>query len=137
MYSKIICAIGLGPREKAEHMLRRASELIDSDGQIVLVHVLESVPHYVAHSLPSSFELSWMQDAEAKLKSLCTRLEVPALVVVKAGRTAPTILDIAREHRADLIIVGSHIKDVTDVFFGSAVDHISHRAPCAVLIDRH
>jgi nucleotide-binding universal stress UspA family protein len=137
MYSKIICAIGLGPREKAEHMLRRASELIDSDGQIVLVHVLESVPHYVAQSLPSSFELSWMQDAEEKLKSLCTRLDAQALLVVRAGRTAPTILTIAREQGADLIIVGSHIKDVTDMFFGSVVDHIAHRATCAVLIDRN
>ena len=100
MYSRIICAIGLGPREKAEHMLRRASELIDSDGEITAVHVAETVPHYIGPSAPTADDLGWMSDVEDKLKSLCAGLDIEASYVVKVGRVAPTILDVARERNA-------------------------------------
>lgn len=137
MYSRIICAIGLGPREKAEHMLRRAADLVDSDGEIIVLHIVESVPHYTAQSSPSSADMDWMSDVEDKLKSLCARLDIDASYVVKVGRVAPTILDAARERNADLIIVGTHVQDITDALFGSIVDRITRGASCSVLVDRH
>lgn len=118
-------------------MLRRASELIDSDGEITVVHVAETVPHYVGTSAPTSEDLDWMIEVEDKLKSLCARLDIEAAYVVKVGRVAPTILDVAHERSADLIIVGSHIQDITDALFGSIVDRIIRGAASSVLVDRH
>lgn len=137
MYSRIICAIGLGPREKAEHMLRRASALLDSGGEIIALHVVESVPHYTPQSAPSSADMDWMSDVEEKLKSLCSRLNIDATYMIKAGRVAPTILDAARERNADLVIVGTHVQDITDALFGSIVDRVTRGASCSVLVDRH
>lgn len=57
--------------------------------------------------------------------------------MIKAGRVAPTILDAARERNADLVIVGTHVQDITDALFGSIVDRVTRAASCSVLVDRH
>lgn len=137
MFSRIICAIGLGPREKAEHILSRARDLLDSTGEIIVLHVVESVPQNLAQLTPSNAQLNWINEVEDKLKSLCNGLDVETSCLVKVGRAAPTVLDVAREQKADLIIVGSHVQDITDALFGSIVDRITRGAACSVLVDRH
>jgi nucleotide-binding universal stress UspA family protein len=70
------------------------------------------------------------------MSQLCKQLSVPALVHVRTGRAADTILAIAAEMSADLIVVAAHTPDVLDHVFGSTVDHIVHHAKCSVHIDR-
>jgi nucleotide-binding universal stress UspA family protein len=85
---------------------------------------------------PDDWAVSIISEAEEKMSQLCKQLSVPALVHVRTGRAADTILAIAAEMSADLIVVAAHTPDVLDHVFGSTVDHIVHHAKCSVHIDR-
>jgi nucleotide-binding universal stress UspA family protein len=55
----------------------------------------------------------------------------------RVGDAADAILDIAEEHRADLIVIGN--KGMTGAkrfLLGSVPNKVSHHAPCSVLIVR-
>ncbi len=136
MYRTIICAIGTGPRETAERILNRAASLIDKDGSIFVIHALEAAPRYMAASLPEDFETAAMENAEEKLALLCRQMKIPALVEVHTGSAARVLLTAAQEKKADLIILSTHVPDITDYFFGAVVDRVVRHAKCSVLVDR-
>ncbi|MEK1900568.1 MAG: universal stress protein [Rhizobium sp.] len=136
MYQTIVCAIGNGPRETAERILNKAAGLLDKDGSIFVVHAVETVPHYMTTSLPEDFETAAIKDAEDKLTLLCRQMKIPALVEVHTGSAARVLLAAAREKQADLIILSTHVADITDYIFGAVVDRVVRHAKCSVLIDR-
>ncbi len=135
MYKTIVCAVGLGSRERAEHLVRTACALLNTDGTLHLAHTVERFPSLVTQG-PDDEDVSVISEAEEKLSQLCRQLSVPALVHVRTGRAADAILAIAAEMRADLIVVAAHAPDILDRVFGSTVDHIVHHAKCSVHIDR-
>jgi universal stress protein F len=137
MYKRIIVTIDMARQQRGETLLRRAAELVDDTGEIVVVNVVETVPRYVAADLPADFALDAIRDAQERLAALCRRLQIPALVDVRAGQAAAAILSAAAEHGADLIIVGSHVPDVSNYFFGATADRLVRHALCSVLVDRH
>jgi universal stress protein F len=136
MYRKIICAIEMGAMERAERVLRRASALVDDDGDIVLLHVVEDVPSYLVVNLPQDYVNKAIRDAEEVLTALSRRMAIPALVAVRAGVPATGILDTAKEHHADLIILASHIPNLSNYFIGATADRVVRHAKCSVLVDR-
>ncbi|AYG63579.1 universal stress protein [Rhizobium jaguaris] len=135
MYKTIVCAVGLGSRERAEHLVRTAQTLLDTDGTLHVVHVVERFPSLVRQG-PDDWAVSVIDEAEKKLSLLCRQLSVPALIHVRTGRAADTILAIAAETKADLIVVAAHVPDVLDRVFGSTVDHVARHAKCCVHIIR-
>lgn len=135
MYRTIICGIGMGSRETAIRLLRRAAALLDHGGSIVVLHVVENIPHRHLVDLPEEFETTAMADAERKLVSLC-QLGVPATVEVRIGVAASMLASAAKERSADLILLSSHVPDITDYVFSSIVEKVVRHAGCSVLIDR-
>ncbi|MGV1838375.1 universal stress protein [Rhizobium rhizogenes] len=135
MYKTIVCAVGLGSKERAEHLLRTAHALLDSDGTLHVAHTVERFPSLGTQG-PDDRAVSIISEAEEKLALLCRQLSVPALVHVNTGRAADAILAISAEMKADLIVVAAHAPDILDRVFGSTVDHIVHHAKCSVHIDR-
>ncbi len=134
MYKTIICAVGLGSRERAEHLLRTAHSLLEPRGRLRIVHIVESVPS--SRQGPDEWALAVIGEAEENLALLCKRLAIPASVDVRTGRAADTILTIATEIKADLIVMAAHSPDILDHVFGSTVDHVAHHAKCSIHIDR-
>lgn len=55
---------------------------------------------------------------------------------VEVGNIKAEIVRVAREHRADLIVLGSHEKHGLAVIFGPTEDAVLHAAPCDVLAVR-
>jgi nucleotide-binding universal stress UspA family protein len=55
---------------------------------------------------------------------------------VATGKAGVQIAEYARDHGADLIVVGSHSPGAKDYFLGSTAQRVSRRAPCSVLIVR-
>ena len=57
--------------------------------------------------------------------------------VLRPGHAAQTILEVAREGRFDLIVVGhSGLSGVWAMFLGTTAEKVSRHAPCSVLIVR-
>lgn len=136
MYRKVICAIDMAHAEKGEDCLRRAAALADGDGDIVLLNVVEDVPSYIVIDLPQDFVTNAINDAEQKLTALAKRMAIPALVEVRVGVAASGILAAAEEHNADLIVLASHVPDLTNYFLGATADRVVRHAKCSVLVDR-
>ncbi|ENN86829.1 UspA domain protein [Rhizobium freirei PRF 81] len=134
MYTRIICAIGLGSRERAEHILRTSYSLLAPGGELTAAHIVERFP--AGQESPDGWAISMIGEAEEKLGTLCRRLDIPAFIHVRSGPAARTLLKIAKERNAELIVVAAHTSDIFDRIFGSTVDHVVRHARASVLIDR-
>jgi nucleotide-binding universal stress UspA family protein len=54
---------------------------------------------------------------------------------VRSGELGWTIVDLARDQAADLLVVGAPpLKDLEQVVIGSTVERVVRAAPCAVLV---
>jgi nucleotide-binding universal stress UspA family protein len=135
MYKTVLCAIGLGSRERAEHLLDTSKGLLANDGILHVVHVVERFASFTMKA-PDDATIAVIGDAEQKLRALCKQLSIPGLVHVRTDRAAETILEVAAEVEADLIVMAAHRADVLDHIFGSTVDHVAHHARCSIHIDR-
>jgi nucleotide-binding universal stress UspA family protein len=136
MYRTIICGIGMGSRQTANRLLRRAAALVEEGGNIVVMHVIENIPHHHLTELPEEFETTAIADAERKLAVLCKELGIPTRIEVRIGTAASLLVDVARETSADLILLSSPVSDIADYVFSSIVEKVVRHAGCSVLIDR-
>ena len=80
---------------------------------------------------------AWHHDAMRELKDFCLHGGRPAArttLHVRAGVAAQTIVDCAREHGCDLIVVGAYAsRGVTDLLRGNTTERILRLAACPVL----
>ena len=135
MYRTILCAVGLGSRERAEHLLLTARSLLEPEGRLHVVHGVERFPSRDAQC-PDGWAIAVIAEAEQKLLTLCEALSIEGEVKVRAGRASEAILAIASEVGADLIVLSAHRPDLLDHVLGSTVDYVVRHARCSVLIDR-
>lgn len=57
---------------------------------------------------------------------------------LEVGDPVPTILTVAKEIRADLIVLGTHGRTgLGRLLMGSVAEHVVRKAPCPVLIVKH
>lgn len=134
MYDKIICAIGLGSRERAERLLRTAHALLSPEGELTVAHIIDRFPS--GHESPDEWAVSVIKEAEEKLGALCRRLGIAASIEVRPGTASKTLLTIAKEKKADLIVLATHNSDILDRIFGSTVEYVIRHATCSVLVER-
>lgn len=136
MYRKIIVPVDLSASEKGEKILEKAKALLDADGEIVLINVVEELPGYMAIDLPVDLIENAVKDARTRLAELKTKTGFNGSHDVRSGAPAREILAAAEEHKADLIIIASHTPDFTNYFIGATADRVVRHAKCSVLIDR-
>ncbi|TCR75597.1 universal stress protein [Rhizobium sp. BK376] len=135
MYKTIVCAIGLGSRERARQLVATSITLLAPGGDLHLVHVVEGFPAVSPqHPEPRAVEL--LKDADHKLVEITRSLPLKPIMHVCTGEAVHTIIRIAEEVGADCIVIGAHPEDILDKFFGSIVDRIIHKARCSVHICR-
>ncbi|MGO7216470.1 universal stress protein, partial [Rhizobium ruizarguesonis] len=75
--------IGMGSRETASRLLRRAAALVDDGGSIVVMHVFENIPRRHLTELPEEFETTAIVDDEKNHASLCKEMGIPATIEVR------------------------------------------------------
>ncbi|MGI2034417.1 universal stress protein [Rhizobium panacihumi] len=136
MYEKIIVAIDTAEMDKGERILTRGMRMLAPGGMLILVNVVEDIPSYISVSDPIDLAVAARKDADARLAQLCEQLGVNAVIEIRQGAAAREILAAAEDNRADLIMVASHVPDVSNYFIGATADRIVRHAKCSVLIDR-
>jgi nucleotide-binding universal stress UspA family protein len=116
----------------------RAAALIDDDGLLVLVAVETEMhsPGILAAPLLDS------QDGDAARLLAEAREQVPpdcaaCLTVARRSDPAEVLTEVAREQRADLLVVGRRGRDfAARVLLGSVASRLIADAPCDVLVVR-
>lgn len=135
MYKNILVAVDLGHAEGASAQIDKASALLDAQGIIRLLHVLEEVPSYIAAELPRDLSERRKADARVELGLLAGK-RPQAQVEVRSGSAATEILQCAEDTGADLIMIASHRPGLSDYFIGSTAARVVRHAQCSVLITR-
>jgi nucleotide-binding universal stress UspA family protein len=143
MFDRIV--VGTDGSETATQAVRTAIELAKmANAKLEIVSAYEPVPQSrlreegegisgdVSYVVNPREDVSLVLDraaAEAK------KADVEVVTHPREGEPADAILDVAEEHRADLIIVGN--KGMTGArrfLLGSVPNKISHHSPCDVWI---
>ena len=119
---------------------KKAKKIADENGaDLILVHVVEPIPAYAYPGFAgfAEVELSIREQAEKELSDLATKLGVDAKhCFIEFGSTKNEILRVAKEHKIDLIVTGSHGKHGLSLLLGSTANSILHGAECDMLIVR-
>lgn len=136
MYKKIIVPVDPAAVEIGEKILTKAKSLLDAGGEIVLLTIIEDIPGYLAIDVPVDLIEGAINDAKAKLVTLKEKTGVAAQTEIRSGAPAREILATAEEHKADLIIVGSHVPDFSNYFIGATADRVVRHSKISVLVDR-
>jgi universal stress protein A len=120
---------------------RKAQALAAAAGaEVELLHVVEFVPvEPMGETLMPSVhvEEELLESARARLTALAAELGLPgASCRVETGNVKAEIVRVAREHRADLIILGSRERHGLSILVNLTEDTVLHAAPCDVLAIR-
>lgn len=129
--------------EEALSVGARARDIAERYGaRLSLVHVVEemtlSAGYELMPVLPELPDEAMLREAREALTRLAARLSVEetAQWAILAPSTKEGILRAAREHQADLIVVGSHGRHGLALLLGSTANAVLHGAPCDVLAVR-
>ena len=135
--------VGTDGSDTASEAVRQAGDLAKSVG--ATIHVVSAYQPVSGarvggdgepeNSVGPDFEVdAVLEQAAGMMRTRGVECECHAR---KRGDPADAILDVAEEHDADLIVVGSKgMQGAKRFLLGSVPNKISHHAPCSVLIVR-
>ena len=101
-----------------------------------MLNVVEDIPNWAAVNLPADLIDKSIETVQSELKAIATASGIKMDVEVRTGHSYNTILDVAEEKKADLIIVASHRPGLQDYFLGSTAAKVVRHANCSVLVVR-
>ena len=141
-YNKIFAALDGAATQEA--VVRRALSIAhDNNAEVVLGHVIDSVP-YEANGIDFAALIDDGHDRiEEELKKYLTRARndecIPSVdLQVRAGRVSETLMESLIEPiNPDLVICGVRgLSNIKYAFVGSVSTHLIRNAPCDVLVVR-
>lgn len=136
MYDTILVPIDLSDDSKTTRMIDAAKKVANPGARIILSHVVDEVPGYVLTELPRDFVESRWAEARASMQQIAASAGAAAEVEVRGGHPANTILEIAEEKGADVIVIASHRPGLQDYLIGSTAAWVVRHARCSVLVLR-
>jgi nucleotide-binding universal stress UspA family protein len=137
---------GTGPAERA---LTRAAELAQAFGsKVVVVSVSAPEPsatnggafglmpyYYPATEMAARTDEALWQEHREHVQALFAGFGVPVVFAGVSGQPAEEIVEVADEHRVDLIVVGTREPGFFERLLGGSVSEgVARRAHCDVLI---
>ncbi|MBS4095962.1 MAG: universal stress protein [Sulfuricella sp.] len=111
-YRRVICAVDQSGQRK--EVLRRALRFArGANAQLAVASVVDYQPGFESGQYPimtpAEFKRETVKHVTAQLSELLAGIEAgPAEILVAAGETRKTLIDMAVSWRADLVIVGAH-----------------------------
>lgn len=136
MYKSILIPVDLANVTKIDFLVDRAVVQSSCNSKIILLNVVEEIPSWAAVELPRGILDKSVQSSLEKLKALAASTSIEVEVEVRAGHPYKTILEVAEEKSADLIIVASHQPELQNYFLGSTAAKVVRHATCSVLVVR-
>lgn len=136
MYKTILVPIDMAHVVEGRANLDLAAQHAADGAKIILLNVVEDIPGWAAAELPADLLTNSQASAREELKKLASSSGMDSEVEVRMGHSYHTILEVAEEKKADLIIVASHRPGLQDYFLGSTAAKVVRHAKCSVLVIR-
>jgi len=138
MFDKILLPIDLNHSESWEAALPMAKRCAGAGGEIHLLGIVHDLGAAMVSSyLPEDFEKTSMENLKAQLAEFASANAAGAIPHVAHGHVAETILRIADDLGADLIVMSSHPpNDFKTLLIGSNADKVVRHATIPVLVVR-
>lgn len=136
MFKKILVPVDIGHADESNNVINIAAANGTDDVQIILLNVVEDIPNWVAVELPSGFQEKSLKTAREELKAIAQSSDIKTEIDVRVGHPYQTILDVAKDTGADLIIIASHQPGIQDYLLGSTAAKVVRHARCSVLVVR-
>lgn len=136
MFSNILIPVDLGDIARAKDNLKRAAELIEKNGKITLINVVEEIPTYVEFDLPENYAAQHVITAQDRLKNMVKTEKIKADFDILRGQPGSAIIDFAEQNGVDLIIMASHKPELMDYLIGSTAARVVRHAKCSVMVIR-
>ncbi|MCK0139405.1 universal stress protein [Aliiroseovarius sp. F47248L] len=135
MYKNVLVPIALDHERDTKEALSIAKAIAEKGAKITALHVMEEVPAYVAQYLPEGQLEENVHELQVRMKEELAGEDGIAIKVI-SGHAGHAIVDYAKHHGVDCIVVASHRPGLTDFFLGSTAARVVRHAPCAVHVSR-
>jgi universal stress protein A len=133
------------PVDFSEHSLKAFQTALNFGQQfgaeLILVHIVEQIVYPGDWMYPpiamSDFASGKREEIAKQLKALTAGTGVSAREIVRLGRAWQEVVEIAKETKADLVVLATHgYTGLRHVLLGSVAEKIVRHAPCQVLTVR-
>ena len=135
MYKTILVPVSPDDIDHAAPAIDAARKLLDPNGTLHVLTVLEVPPRYLAEYLPDRQANDVIAQERDRQKQQIENLAKVNPIIV-SGHPASMILEEAQRREADCIVITSHSPGVRNFLLGSTAARVARRAHCAVLIVR-
>jgi universal stress protein F len=136
LYKSVLIPVDLANVARINSLVDQASVYSSSNSKVILLNVVEEIPGWAAVELPRGIIDKSVQSSLEKLKALAASASIEVEVEVRVGHPYKTILEVAEEKSAELIIVASHQPELQNYFLGSTAAKVVRHATCSVLVVR-
>jgi nucleotide-binding universal stress UspA family protein len=120
----------------SEAAFQYASDLArDYGARLIVLHALEPAIAIAGEGALVPFDLDELgAEARRRLEDIPAGRGVRLDRVLREGPSALTVVEVAREVNADLIVMGTHGRTgIGRLFLGSVAEEVLRKAPCPVL----
>ncbi|MEH6647617.1 universal stress protein [Sulfitobacter sp.] len=135
MYQNILIPVLLDEDHHNTVSFDVARKLANSDAKFTILHVIEPIPGYVISQIPEDVQRSNRKERETTMSRMAQDLLGSEAKIV-SGHAGRTIVDYAKSHEIDCIIVASHRPGIGDFFLGSTAARVVRHANCSVHVIR-
>ena len=135
MYKHILIPIALDHEHTADEALAVARRLLDEDGKMTALHVMDELPGFAKQYLPQGHMETRRAQMEAALAEAVGGADGIGTAIVQ-GQAGRSIVDWAEDHGVDLIVIASHRPGFGDYFLGSTAARVVRHAGAAVHVLR-
>jgi universal stress protein F len=136
MFKTILVPIDMSHVIEGKANLDFAAPYANSGSKVILLNVVEDIPGWAAAELPANLLEKSRDKIQTELKAIANASGIKMDVEVRKGHSYKTILEVAKEKQADLIIIASHCPGLQDYFLGSTAAKVVRHATCSVLVMR-
>ncbi len=135
MYKNILVPVLFdeGHDTQASYLATRA--LADEGAKFTVLHVMEAIPAYAATQIPDDVMATSRKMIEKSLRQSAAALPGASAVLI-SGHAGRVIVDYAKEHDIDCIVMASHRPGLEDYFLGSTAGRVVRHAKCSVHVIR-
>lgn len=134
--------VGLDDSPRAPDVLRAALTIASRhEAKLCILRAVglsSRIPEELLSVRPDEVPQALQRIERQRLEELVedAKPSMPVELFVEVGRAADVICQFASQHRASLVIVGSHGYRGLDRLLGTTAERVANTAPCSVLVVR-